>query len=116
MRNSFDKYYMPLVEVKDFTALINNKPFFDQPLKTNKKHMKKLLKCQEMIIIQQGIYQIISIIKFIINLRQTNMSIPQQINFFGKLKEDDDEVMLFIAERQQKSILDFSLDALIVTE
>ena len=56
MRNSFDKYYMPLVEVKDFTALINNKPLFDQPLKTNKKHMKKLLKCQEMIIIQQEIY------------------------------------------------------------
>ena len=25
--NSFDKYYMPLVEVKDFNALINNKPF-----------------------------------------------------------------------------------------
>ena len=56
MRNSFDKYYMPLVEVKDFSALINHKPFFDQPLKTNKKHMKKLLKCQEMIIIQQEIY------------------------------------------------------------
>ena len=25
--NSFDKYYMPLVEIKDFNALINNKPF-----------------------------------------------------------------------------------------
>ena len=26
-RNSFDKYYMPLVEIEDFNALINNKPF-----------------------------------------------------------------------------------------
>ena len=27
-RDSFDKYYMPLVEIKDFNALIDNKPFF----------------------------------------------------------------------------------------
>ena len=31
-RNSFDKYYSPLVETKDFNALIYNKPFFDQPV------------------------------------------------------------------------------------
>ena len=29
MRDSFDKYCMPLVEIKDFNALID-KPFFDQ--------------------------------------------------------------------------------------
>ena len=27
-RDSFDEYNMPLVEIKDFNALINNKPFF----------------------------------------------------------------------------------------
>ena len=27
-RNSFDKYSMLLVEIKDFNALIDNKPFF----------------------------------------------------------------------------------------
>ena len=27
-RDSFDKYYMPLVEIKDFYALIDIKPFF----------------------------------------------------------------------------------------
>ena len=32
-RNSFDKYYMSLVEIKDFNVLINNKPFFDHPVK-----------------------------------------------------------------------------------
>ena len=40
-KNSFDKYYMPLVEIKDFDALIDNKPFFDQPVKTNQKHIKQ---------------------------------------------------------------------------
>ena len=33
MRNSFDKYYMSLVEIKDFNALVTNKPFFDHPEK-----------------------------------------------------------------------------------
>ena len=32
-RNFFDEYYMPLVEIKDFNALIDNKPFFYQPIK-----------------------------------------------------------------------------------
>ena len=27
-RLPFDKYYMSLVEIKDFNALIDNKPFF----------------------------------------------------------------------------------------
>ena len=32
-RNSFDKYYMTLVEIKYSNALIDNKQFFDQPIK-----------------------------------------------------------------------------------
>ena len=31
---------MPVVEAKDFGALNDNKPFFDQPIKTNKKRKK----------------------------------------------------------------------------
>ena len=41
-RNSFVKFYMPLVEVKDFNASINNKPFLINPSKTNKKRTKNL--------------------------------------------------------------------------
>ena len=32
-RSSFDQYYMPLAEFKDFNILINNKPFFVQPVR-----------------------------------------------------------------------------------
>ena len=35
--NSFDEYYMPLLEIKDFNTLTNNKTFFNQPLKSNNK-------------------------------------------------------------------------------
>ena len=34
----------------------------------------------------------------------SNMSIPQQVNFAGKL-EDDGSAMFFIAEKQQKTKL-----------
>ena len=37
-----EKYYMPLVDVKDFTALIDNKSFFfDHPVKKQKKTKTK---------------------------------------------------------------------------
>ena len=56
-KNSFVNYYMSLVKIQGFNALIDNKPFFDQPIKkTNKKHMKNLPKCQETINIQRKIY------------------------------------------------------------
>ena len=36
-RESFVKYYMPLVEIKDSNALIDNKPFFDQSVNNKQK-------------------------------------------------------------------------------
>ena len=48
--------------------------------------------------------------------RQMNTSIPQQINFTGNLEENDDASMFFVAEKQQKTILNVSLDLLNVTE
>ena len=43
-RTSFLKYYTPEVEIKEFNPLIEGKGFFDVPIKTQKKHTKKLLK------------------------------------------------------------------------
>ena len=48
--------------------------------------------------------------------RQKNKFFSQQINFIGKLEEDYGATMLFIAENQQKTILNFSLNPLNVTE
>ena len=42
-RKSFDKYFMPLVEIKDFNTLIDNKPFFDQPEKNKQEAHEKLI-------------------------------------------------------------------------
>ena len=42
-RNSLEEYYMPLVESKNFNALIDNKPFFDQLVKNKQKTYKKFI-------------------------------------------------------------------------
>ena len=42
-RNYFDEYHMPLVEIKDFSDLIGNKPFFDQPVKNKPEAYEKLV-------------------------------------------------------------------------
>ena len=44
------------------------------------------------------------------------LNIAQQINFLGKLEEDDGATIFFVSEKQQKAILIFSLDSLLVTE
>ena len=41
--DSFNKYYMPLVEIKDFNVLTDNRPFFDQSVKNKQKAYEKLI-------------------------------------------------------------------------
>ena len=50
-RNYFDKYYMPLVEIKDLNTLIDNKPLFDQPVKNKQEAYEKLIEMTKMMII-----------------------------------------------------------------
>ena len=43
-RDSFEKYYMSLEEIKEFNTLIDNEPFFDQTVKNKLEANKKLIK------------------------------------------------------------------------
>ena len=48
--------------------------------------------------------------------RQTSTSITQESNFPWKLEDDDSATMFFITEKKRKTILNFSLDTLTLTE
>ena len=48
--------------------------------------------------------------------KQINTSIPQPISFIGKLEGYGGATMFLVAKKQQKTILNFPLDSLIVTE
>ena len=43
IRDSFDNYYMGLVETKGFNVLIDNTPFFDQPVKIKHEPYEKIV-------------------------------------------------------------------------
>ena len=66
--SSFDWYYMPLIEIKDFNLLTEDKPIFNQPVENSKERMKNVLKFQEKMTAQQEIYYSFLIIKILINL------------------------------------------------
>ena len=110
---------MPLSQLKDFDALIDNKRFFDQPLKTKQEAYEKLVEMSINNNYTAGNllgyqyhdkYKLIGIDLF----KQTNLSVLQQINFAGKLEEDDGATM-FLTLKNSKRLF-FSLDSLIVTE
>ena len=94
-RYSFDQYYMPLVEIKDFDALTDNKSFFDQPVKNRQEaHEKRVEMARnddyttEILLdfsYYQNYYKLVGIEDL---LRQTNTNSLQQINITEKLEED----------------------------
>ena len=94
---------MSLVEIKQFSALIDKKPFFYQTVKNKQEGYGKLV---EMLVndnytagnlldylYNQNYYELIGIDLS----RQTNTSNPKQINFVRKLEEDDGATMFFVA-------------------
>ena len=91
----------------------DHKPFFDQSVKNKQETYEKLIKMSRNddyttgnlldFSYPQNYYKLIGIDLS----RQTNTIIPQQINFVVKLEEDDGATMFFIAEKQQKTILNF---------
>ena len=102
-------YYMPLVEIKDFNVLINNKPLFDQSLKNKKETYEKLVEISRNdeytteneldYLYHQKYYKLIGTDLS----RQINTSITPKINFIGKFEENGGTKMFFIAEKQQKN-------------
>ena len=113
---------MRLVKIKDFNALINNKSLSDQPVKYKQEAYEKLIKLSRNddyttaklldYLYHEKYYKLIGIDLS----RQTYASIPRQINFVAKLEEDDGSTMFFVSENHQKTILNFFLDSLTVTE
>ena len=87
--DSFDKYCVPLIGTEDFNVLIDNKPFFDQPVKNKQEAHEKLIEMSRNddcttgnlldYLYHQNYYKLIGIDIS----RQTNTNISQQIAFIG---------------------------------
>ena len=88
--------------------MIDNKPFFVQPVKNKQEAYEKIIEMSSNgdyttrnlldYFYHQKCYKIVAIDLS----RLTNTSIPQRINFTGKLEQDDGATMFSIAEKHQK--------------
>ena len=102
---------MPLVEITDFNALIDNKPFFNPPVKDKQEAYEKLIEISKNddyttgnvldYLYHQNYYKLIVMDL----LRQKNTSIPQKINFVEKLEEDAGATMFSLLKSNKKQFL-----------
>ena len=114
-RDSFLRYYTPSVEIKDFNVLIDRKNFFDLPVKNEEEAYKKIINMSKNNDYTTG--NLLDFAYFKENYRliaidlskQTKLKDPQQINFIGKLEnQDHGAAMFFIIEKSEETTFNFS--------
>ena len=119
-RTSNNQYYLPTVEIKDYSIMINGENFFDQPIKNNKVKYENIRK----IAIGQGednttgclldypyfadTYKLIAVDLSRQQALDADPIAVQQINFTASLDKAGNTKVYFILEEAKETILDFS--------
>ena len=114
-RDSFSHYYVPNVRIKDFNVLIDGKSFFDLPVKNEEEAYEKIIDMSNNNDYTTG--NLLDFAYFKENYRliatdlskQTKLKDPQQINFIGKLEnQNNGATMFFIIEKSEEKTFNFS--------
>ena len=108
-RDSFSSYYIPNVQTKDFDVLIDGKSFFDLPIKNEEESYEKIIDLSNNNDYATGDLLDFAYFKenyrlIVIDLsKQTKLKDPQQINFIGKLEnQNNGATMFFIIEKSEE--------------
>ena len=109
-RTSFSKYFMSNVEIKDFNVLIDGKSFSDVPIKNKEETYDKIIEMSKNSDYTTGnlldyecfsnYYKLIAI-DLSKQIELKNPDLKEQINFIGKLVEDNGATMFFIIEKSE---------------
>ena len=113
-RDSSSDYYLPNVAIKDFNVLIDEKSFFYLPVKNEEEAGKKFMD-----ISNNNDYTTGNLLDFayfkenyrliaIDLIKQTKLKDPQQINFIGKLEnQDHGATRFFIVRKSEETTFNF---------
>ena len=122
-RTSFSKYYVPKVEIKDFNMLIDEKPFFEIPVKNKEEAYEAIIEMSKNNDYTAGKlldyeyfskhYRLIAI-GLSKQIELENPDLKQQINFIGRLEENN-ATMFFIIEKKEETTFDFSQNSVTVS-
>ena len=115
-RQSFSRFYLPNVMVKDYNVIIDKLAFFDLPIKTEEEAYEKIIDISRNNEYTTGnlldydyfkkYYKLIAIDLSKQQVLQENEDLIQQINFIGKLEEAAN--VFIIIEKKENTILEFS--------
>ena len=120
-RDSFSHYYLPNIEMKDFNILIDGKSFFELPVNNEEEAYEKIIEMSN-----NNDYTTGNLLDFAyfkkhykliaIDLsKQTKLKDPQQINFIGKLEnQDHGAAMFFIIEKSEETTFNFSQNSVTI--
>ena len=113
-RDSSSHYYVPNIEIKNFNALIDGKNFFGLPVKNEEEAYEKINEISKNNDYTTG--KLLDIAYFKENYRliaidlskQTKSKDPQEINFIGKLKgQNNGATVFFIIEKSGETTFEF---------
>ena len=120
-RDSFSLYYVPKIQIKDFNVLIDEKRFFDLSIKNEEEAYEKNIEMSNNNDYTTG--NLLDFAYYKENYRliatdlskQTKIKDPQQINFIGKLKDQDHgATMFFIIEKSEETTFNFSQNSVTI--
>ena len=121
-RTSFSKYYLPKVEIKDLNVLTDGKPFFEIAVKNKEEVYEAIIEISKNTDYTTGNlldYEYFSKHYKLIAIdlsKQTELGNPdlkQQINFIGRLEENN-ATMFFFIEEKEETTFDFSQNSVTV--
>ena len=118
---SFSRYYIPNIEIKNFNVLIDGKSFFDLPVKNEEEACEKIIEMSRN-------YDHITVnlfdfayfkknYKLIATdlIKQIKLKHHQQINFIGKLEQQNNgAAMFFIIKKSEESTFELLQNSVII--
>ena len=120
-RTSFSEYYTPTVEMKDFNVLINGKSLFDVIIKNKEETYEKIIEMGKNNDYTTGnlfdydyfsnYYKLISI-NLSKQIELENPDLKHEINFIGKLEENNEAKMFLIIEKPEETTFNFSKNSI----
>ena len=115
-RQSFSRFYLPNVMVKDYNVIIDKLVFFDLPIKTEEETYEKIIDISRNNDYTTGnlldydnfkkYYKLIAIDLSKQQVLQENEDLIQQINFIGRLEQAAN--VFIIIGKKEHIILEFS--------
>ena len=115
-RQSFSRFYLPNVMIKDYNVIIDKLAFFDLPIKTEEEAYEKVIDISRNNEYTTGNlldydyfkkhYKLIAIDLSKQQVLQENEDLIQQINFIGRLENAAN--IFIIIEKKENTILEFS--------